>query len=337
MVIGGAGFIGSHISNHHLIAGDDVTILDNFSRVGSQNNLQWLKSKHGRIKVIAADIAGDNNLLNRAVKRKDVVYHFAGQVAVNTSILDPRRDFMVNAFGTFNVLEALRLNNPDALLLFSSTMRIYGQMQDVKTKRLKNRYIFTEYPNGIPESRFLDFHTPYSCSKGAADQYVHDYARIYNLRTIIFRQSCIYGPRQFSIENHGWVSWFIASALLERPIMIFGDGRQVRDILFIDDLVSAYRQAIQRADVATGQVYNIGGGMKNSLSLREMLFLLRETLKMKVDVIYEDWRKGDTKVFVSDVSKATHDLKWTPAVNVEEGVRKTIFWMKENISLFKKI
>lgn len=336
LIIGGAGFIGSNITDVHLGRGDSVTVLDNLCRTGSRLNLARLKEKHGRVTLLKADIIKDSKVLDSAARGMEIIYHFAGQVAVTRSVADPRHDFMTNALGTFNVLEAIRRRNPEALLLYSSTMRVYGKMAGEKACRSGDRYFFPAYRRGIPEGRALDFHTPYACSKGAADQYVLDYSRTYGLRTVVFRQSCIYGPGQFAIEDHGWVAWFLASALLDRPMRIFGDGRQVRDILYISDLVRAYEQAVRFSAAAAGRVYNIGGGPGNALSLREMLSLLGNIVGKRLRVAYRGWRPGDTRFFVSDISNASQELRWRPAVSIRKGLALTMDWMRENLPLFRK-
>ncbi|MBL8026575.1 MAG: NAD-dependent epimerase/dehydratase family protein, partial [Fibrobacteres bacterium] len=231
------------------------------------------------------------------------------------------------AVGTFNLLEVIRKENPEALMLFSSSMRVYGQMQNEPVVKSGRAYQLKNYPKGIPENYPLNLHTPYSCSKGAADQYVRDYSRVFGLRTVVFRQSCIYGPGQFAIENHGWVNWFIASALAGREIRIFGDGRQVRDILFIDDLVDAYRKAVSSASVINGEILNVGGGPERALSLRELLQMLDSSFGIKTRVEYTSWRKGDTKAYISDVSKAKRLMKWQPKTTIIHGVDATLKWM----------
>jgi CDP-paratose 2-epimerase len=264
----------------------------------------------------------------------DLVIHNAGQVAVTTSVADPRTDFEINAAGTFEVLEALRASRRRPPLVFSSTNKVYGALEGLRSRRSGRRYALVGAPHGIGERFPLDFHSPYGCSKGAADQYVRDYARIYDLPTVVFRKSCIYGPRQFGVEDQGWVAWFTIAAVTGRPITIYGDGRQVRDILYIDDLVRAYRAAARRIDDVAGEVFNIGGGPRNTLSLLELLDMLGRFLGRPVPVCYEGWRPGDQTVFVSDIRKARRRLGWNPAITPARGVARLYRWIRANRRLF---
>jgi CDP-paratose 2-epimerase len=335
LVIGGAGFIGSNCAHHFLKKGDDVTILDNFSRNGTDLNLEWLQSEHGdKLKVVRADIRTDFDALKEEVPKADLILHLAAQVAVTTSVTDPREDFEINALGTFNVLEAMRETDSKGTLIYASTNKVYGGMEDIETEERNGRYEYKDLPNGIPENRLLDFHSPYGCSKGAADQYVRDYARIYGLKTVVFRQSCIYGYRQFGVEDQGWVAWFTIATLLEKPITIFGDGKQVRDVLFVDDLVAAYEAAAEHIDVTSGQAYNIGGGSTCQMSLLELLAHLEESFGRKIPTGFDDWRPGDQPVFVCDIRKAEQDFGWKPQVGVKEGVQKLSQWVQDNPALF---
>lgn len=337
LIIGGAGFIGSNLSNHLLLKGEYVTVFDNFSRAGSFLNIKWLKSNHPDIKVIRGDIRFDQKKLNEEVKKADVAYHLAGQVAVTTSVSNPRDDFETNALGTFNVLEAVRISKNKPILLYSSTNKVYGQMEDVEVVEKASEYQYKNFPDGISEERTIDFHSPYGCSKGAGDQYVRDYARVYGLKTIVFRQSCIYGPRQFGIEDQGWVAWFAIASVLNKPITVFGDGKQVRDILHVDDLINAFELAISNIDKTKGKIYNIGGGPNNTMSLLILLSRLEEFLGKKIKYAFSDWRAGDQRVFVSDISKARKDFVWEPKVNKEQGIEKLLVWVKDNKELFKHL
>jgi CDP-paratose 2-epimerase len=262
------------------------------------------------------------------------VIHCAGQVAVTTSVSDPRSDFQKNALGTFNVLEALRLGAPDAILLHASTNKVYGGMEDVRIERRGQRWCYVDLAEGCSEDRGLDFHSPYGCSKGAADQYVRDYARIYGMRTVVFRQSCIYGYRQFGVEDQGWVAWFTIRSVQDAPVTIFGDGCQVRDVLFIEDLLDAYQAAVERIDVAAGRVYNAGGGPQNVLSLLELVSRLERLNGRAMDVGHGDWRPGDQRVFIADIARARAELGWRPHTSVEQGLGKLHTWIEENRSLF---
>jgi CDP-paratose 2-epimerase len=264
-----------------------------------------------------------------------VVLHLAAQVAVTTSVTDPRTDFEINALGTFNVCEAVRQAAPDALLLNASTNKVYGHMPEVEVVQRGRCYAYADLPHGVPESQPLDFHSPYGCSKGTADQYVRDYARIYGLRTVNFRQSCIYGMRQFGVEDQGWVAWFTIAATLGRPITIYGDGRQVRDILYVEDLVDCYRRAVDNVERAQGECYNVGGGPRNVLSLLELIGYLEELLGREIPVSYADWRPGDQRVFVADVRKAQRDLGWCPATSKYDGIRRLAEWVGANRGLFQ--
>jgi CDP-paratose 2-epimerase len=339
-VTGGAGFIGCNMSRRLIEDGWQVVIYDNLSRPGTLSNLHWLK-RFGSYKLVKGDLR-DAGRLRRSLAASgapDAVFHFAGQVAVTTSVKHPREDFEINALGTFNLLEAVRSlpsrgTKGRPAVLFSSTNKVYGGMEDIRVVERRGRYQYRDLPKGIPEDRLLDFHSPYGCSKGTADQYVRDYQRIYGIPTVVFRQSCIYGYRQFGVEDQGWVAWFTIAAALGKPLTIYGDGKQVRDVLFIDDLVEAYLGALRNIRKTAGQVYNIGGGHKNQMSLRELLAFLSGLLGRSIPVRYGDWRPGDQPVFVCDIAKARREFGWTPKVGVEEGVKKLYAWVMENKALF---
>jgi CDP-paratose 2-epimerase len=335
LVIGGAGFIGANVSAAFARSGSLVTVLDNFSRPGANANARWLAAEHGRrIRITRRDIRRGGSTLRQLMDWADLVIHNAGQVAVTTSVVDPRSDFEINAAGTFEVLEALRASRRRPPLVFSSTNKVYGALAGLRSRRRGRRYVLVGAPHGVAESFPLDFHSPYGCSKGAADQYVRDYARIYGLRTVVFRKSCIYGPRQFGVEDQGWVAWFTIAALTGRPITIYGDGKQVRDILHIDDLVGAYRAAARRIDDVAGDVFNIGGGPRNTLSLLELLDMLGRLLGRPVPVRYEGWRPGDQTIYVSDIRKARRGLDWRPAIGPADGVTRLYHWVAANRRLF---
>lgn len=335
LVTGGAGFIGVNATDHWLRAGRQVTLFDNFSRAGTEANVAWLRREHGdRLGVIRGDIRTDLDALDRAVGEAEVVVHLAAQVAVTTSVRDPRLDFETNALGTFNVLDAARRSAGRPIVLYSSTNKVYGGMTDVAiVEQGPTRYGYRDLPHGIPETRPLDFHSPYGCSKGTGDQYVLDFARIYGLRTVVFRQSCIYGPHQFGIEDQGWLAWFAIRALLDRGVTIYGDGRQVRDALYADDLTAAFDAATDRIDRVSGQAYNIGGGAGNTLSLLELLDLLERRLGRRMGYRFADWRPGDQRVYVSDIRKAERELGWRPRVDVETGVGRMLDWLVANTDL----
>ncbi len=330
LLTGGAGFIGSNYAARLLRRGEQVILYDNFARRGAEANVRWLRSwaPAGALQVVQGDVR-DASLLTAWMREVDVVVHLAAQVAVTTSVQHPRLDFEVNALGTFNVLEAARLAPHPPIVLYASTNKVYGGLEDVPVVEEATRYRYAHLPEGIPESHPLDFHSPYGCSKGAGDQYVRDYARIYGLRTVVLRQSCIYGPRQWGIEDQGWVAWFVIAALTGRPITIYGDGKQVRDVLYINDLLDAYDAAITHIDTAAGQVYNIGGGPTRALSIwAEFGPLLEEILGRAIPVTYGPWRPGDQRVFISDIRKARHELGWQPRVSVEEGLRRLVAWVQ---------
>ena len=336
LVTGGAGFIGSNLSHRLLSQGHDVIIYDNLSRPGAQKNLAWLRQNHGDdLALVEADVR-DYPSLQRAVVDCEVVYHLAGQVAVTWSVTDPRDDFEINALGTLNVLEAIRSCRMPPILLFTSTNKVYGGMDEVELVELDTRHTYASLPQGVSEAQPLDFHSPYGCSKGAADQYVRDYARIYGLRTVVFRMSCIYGPRQFGVEDQGWVAHFLIASVLGRPVTIYGDGKQVRDVLFVDDLIAAMEAAVGRIEVTGGQVYNIGGGPENTISVwTEFHQLLRDLLGHEVPVSYADWRPGDQLVYVSDTTKAQRELGWKPRTSAQEGIEELFRWVTENRQLFE--
>ena len=337
IITGGLGFIGSNLVKRLLTEGYGVVVIDNQSRPGSENNLEWLASFDKRLEYFQCDVENAqkiNEIFPKFGKNLKAVYHLAGQVAVTTSVEDPKSDFQSNALGSFSVLEAVRNFAPDALLVYSSTNKVYGGMEDVEISLDENRYFYKNQPFGIDEKRGLDFHSPYGCSKGAADQYAIDYGRIYGLNTVVLRQSCIYGYRQFGIEDQGWVAWFTIAAFTGKPITIFGDGKQVRDVLFIDDLVDLYLKILKTGDMPSERAFNIGGGPDSTLSLLELLNILEDLLGRKIPVKYSDWRPGDQKVFVADNRLAQQKFDWTPRINPKEGVDKLLSWIKKNKDLF---
>lgn len=336
LITGGAGFIGSNYVHRLLKHNEKVTILDNLSRVGAPINLEWLRATHGKgsFNLIVGDVR-DANLVEDVVRQADVVIHLASQVAVTTSVLNPREDFEINALGTFNVIEAARRSGRDPVVVFASTNKVYGGMDDVPVKESATRWYYENLPGGCPETQPLDFHSPYGCSKGAGDQYVRDYARIYGLRSVVCRQSCIYGPRQFGVEDQGWLAWMVIAAITGRQISIYGDGKQVRDVLHVDDLLDAYDAAITKIDQVKGRVYNIGGGSENVISVwSEFGPMLEKLLGKPIPVTRADWRPGDQKVFVANIRKAERELGWKPGIKVEEGLKRLFNWVLENRHLF---
>lgn len=336
LITGGAGFIGSNYVARLLACGARVTIYDNLSRAGGSLNLQWLQDTFGReaFTLVVGDVR-DASSIAEIARQADVIVHLAGQVAVTTSVQNPREDFESNALGTFNVLEAARLSGRQPIVLYASTNKVYGGMEDLPVVEDESRYRYADLPLGIPETYLLDFHSPYGCAKGAGDQYVRDYHRIYGLPSVVLRQSCIYGTRQWGIEDQGWVAWMVIAALTGKPITIYGDGKQVRDVLFVEDLLDAYDAAIANMGVAAGQIYNVGGGPQNTLSIwQEFGSLLARILGKEIPVSRSGWRPGDQRVYISDIRKAGRELGWRPRIGVEEGVRRLVAWVQENRRLF---
>jgi CDP-paratose 2-epimerase len=335
-ITGGAGFIGSNYVSRLLERGEKVTIYDNLSRPGAARNLAWLQETFGgkAFQLVTGDVR-DAELLTSSSREVDVIVHLAGQVAVTTSVTHPREDFEINALGTFNVVEAARLSERKPAVLYASTNKVYGGMEDVRVVERGTRWEYETLPMGCPETQPLDFHSPYGCSKGTGDQYVRDYARIYDLPTVVLRQSCIYGPRQFGVEDQGWVAWMIIAAVTGRPLTIYGDGKQIRDVLHVSDLLDAYDAAIARLDRVKGRVYNLGGGSGNTMSIwTEFGPLLEKLLGRPIPVALGDWRPGDQKVFVADIRKAERELDWKPKVGVEEGVGRLFEWVQKNKEFF---
>jgi CDP-paratose 2-epimerase len=315
-----------------------VVVVDDLSRKNTHKNLEWLQGL-GSFEFSRTDIRDRAALEGVLERHRDAgaVLHLAAQVAVTTSVTDPRPDFEINALGTFNVLEAVRRHCPKALVLFASTNKVYGGLEHLPVGEVAGRYQLTSREHGVPESEPLDFHSPYGCSKGAADQYVIDYARIYGLRTVCLRQSCIYGTRQFGVEDQGWVAWFTIAALHDRPITLYGDGKQVRDVLFVDDLCDLYDLCIARPDAVAGRAYNVGGGPKNQLSLLELLAHLERRFEKTIPRTHSTTRPGDQPVFVADIRKAERELGWTPKTDATRGIETLIDWVRANRALFDEI
>lgn len=336
LVTGGAGFIGSNYVNRLLARGEDVVVFDNLSRSGAQRNLEWLRGKHGKdaFQLIAADVR-DAQVLQQAAADRDVIVHLAAQVAVTTSVTHPREDFEINALGTFNMLEAARASGKFPAVVYASTNKVYGGMEEVTVVEEETRYRYADFPFGISEAQPLDFHSPYGCSKGCGDQYVRDYHRIYDLPTVVMRQSCIYGPRQFGVEDQGWLAWFVIAALTGKPISIYGDGKQVRDVLYVEDLLDAYDAALSHLNRSAGQVFNVGGGADNVISVwKEFQPMLEQAVGHAVPVALGDWRPGDQRIYVSDIRKAEHVLGWQPRYGVRAGLRELFEWVKANREIF---
>ena len=343
LVTGGAGFVGSHVVEYYAENGTDVTALDNLSRTETLEtadesrdtgayNWQYLEENYPGVELVEGDIR-DEELMEELVEGHDAVVHTAGQVAVTASIQDPRTDFEVNAEGTFNVLEAARKADSDPGVVIASTNKVYGNnINSIPVREEERRYWYDEeeYDRGIPETFPIDDceHTPYGVSKLAADLYVQDYAKRHEVDAAAFRMSCIYGPRQFGNEDQGWVAHFALSTLREEPLTIFGDGKQVRDVLYVDDLVRAY-DAFLSDPAGKPAVYNIGGGPDCTTSLLEFLDLLEEKTGQRPDVSFDEWREGDQKVYVSDVSRAREALDWAPTVSFDEGIDRFLSWYSD--------
>ncbi len=337
LVTGGLGFIGSNICEYYLKKGYNVVALDNMSRKGVEINLKRLKlnKNFSFIKEDIRNQKGVEQIIKKISKNNnlEVLFHEAAQVAVTTSIKNPREDFEINVLGTINILESLRQFSPKTILIYASTNKVYGALEEYEIVEKETRYEFKnkKLKFGISENQNLDFYSPYGCSKGSADQYVRDYARIYGLKTIVFRQSCIYGPGQIGVEDQGWVAWFAIRALKDEPITIFGTGKQVRDLLFIDDLIKAYDLAIKNIKKTSGQIYNMGGGYKNAVSLLELIEFLEKYLSKKIKLYFSKPRPGDQKIFISNNSKAKKDFNWEPKVDYKKGVPLLIEWLRKNV------
>jgi CDP-paratose 2-epimerase len=333
LITGGAGFIGTNLAHRLMSEGTRVRVFDNLSRAGVRTNLEWLAQTHpGEFAVQAGDVR-DAAALKAAVAQADEVYHLAAQVAVTTSVSDPVQDFEVNARGTLNLLEALRARTSPPPLLYTSTNKVYGALPDIRLTRTGSRYAPEDArirSLGISELRPLDFHSPYGCSKGCADQYILDYARTYGLPAAVFRMSCIYGPHQQGNEDQGWVAHFLIRARDKAPLAVFGDGLQVRDVLYVDDLVEAFRLAMRKMPGIAGEAYNIGGGPEQTLSLRELLAHLQDQGEFASEVTFERPRPGDQRYYVSDTTKFSSATGWHPAVPVREGLRRLTAWLTES-------
>ncbi|HEY3228583.1 MAG TPA: GDP-mannose 4,6-dehydratase [Roseiflexaceae bacterium] len=336
LITGGAGFIGCNTAKRFLDRGDEVMVLDNLSRHQAQiANVNWLKALNKNLQFVKGDIR-DHGLLRTLFRENDfdAVIHLAAQTAVTTSVVDPRMDFEVNALGSFNLLEAIREEKRDPAIIYASTNKVYGGMEEVGIVERNGRYEYADLPNGVAESRTLDFHSPYGCSKGAADQYMIDYSRIYGLRTVTMRQSCIYGYRQFGMEDQGWIAWFTIAVVTGKPFVIYGDGKQVRDVLFIDDLIDLYELALAKIDTCAGQMFNVGGGPDNCVSLLETIAMLEELVGRRLPYNMAEWRPGDQRVFVCDYSKARAAFGWVPRVGPAVGIKQLYKWIVDNQSLF---
>lgn len=330
LVTGGCGFLGSNIADALAERGRDVLVLDSLARRGAEENRDWLRGRHrDRVAIEIADVR-DGAAVKALVAEASAVLHLAAQVAVTTSLAAPVEDFAVNGAGTLNVLEAVRTINPAAPVVFASTNKVYGRLlADDAVCRTGARYAPVErrFANGVSEDTPLDFYSPYGCSKGTADQYVHDYGRVFGLKTVVLRMSCIYGPRQFGTEDQGWLAHFLLQAILGRPITIFGDGCQVRDALFVDDAVAAWLAALDGIEATAGRVFNLGGGPAHSISLRELLAEIAHLRGEEAEVRFAPWRPGDQPWYVSDIRAIGATLGWAPKVGLPEGVAALHAWL----------
>ena len=332
MIFGGAGFIGSNLAHSLLQSDAKVRIYDNLSRPGVKHNLAWLEKAAGRsrrLDVVVGDVR-DAQKVQRVLADATEVYHFAAQVAVTTSLTDPRLDFETNLCGTFNILEGARLSGNRPFLLFTSTNKVYGDMGDRPVVKHDGRYAYESDVNGISEQQQLDFHSPYGCSKGAADQYVRDYARVYGIPAVVFRMSCIAGKRQFGNEDQGWVAHFLYSALTRKPLVIYGDGLQVRDVLYADDLVRAIEAARANSPITAGEIYNIGGGRNHTTSLLELIDMIEDLTGRKLQYSFDAPRPGDQLIYVSDTRKFTRHTDWAPTTDVASTLEHIYDFWKEN-------
>jgi len=341
LITGGCGFLGSNLAEEAIKRGERIYIFDNLSRPGSAWNLEWLRGK-GQFEFVHGDIRNAWDVEAAIGKfQPDAIFHLAGQVAMTTSIAYPRRDFEINAHGTLNVLEAVRLHSPSAVVIYSSTNKVYGDLEWIRYEEKETRYVAPKFPKGLDETIPLDFNSPYGCSKGAADQYMLDYARVYGLNTVVFRHSSMYGGRQFTTYDQGWIGWFCQQALairngsLTEPFTISGSGKQVRDVLHADDMKRLYFLAFENIDRIRGQVFNIGGGIHNSLSLLELFAILNDLLDVRMVYRKLPPRESDQKIFVADIDKATQMIRWKPEVSAEKGVKKMIDWSLDQQHYFQ--
>jgi len=330
LITGGAGFIGCNLAKRLADQGTPVVVFDNLSRPGVERNLELLREQYpGKVEIVIGDVRSSQQL-RPLVRRASAVYHFAAQVAVTTSLADPRHDFEVNAQGTLNLLEALRELPKPPPLLYTSTNKVYGAASDVRLREAESRYVPTQSRvalRGISERRALDFHSPYGCSKGCADQYVRDYARSFGLPAVVFRMSCIYGPHQMGNEDQGWVAHFLIRTLRGQPITLYGDGKQVRDVLFVDDLTDAMVRVTDRAHELSGRAFNVGGGTSNTVSLLELLELIRSMTGERCVVNFQPTRVGDQRYYVSNVGKLSAAIGWRPTTSVKDGVQRLANWL----------
>jgi len=337
LINGGCGFLGSNLSSYGIQNNHEIVVFDNLSREGAYSNKQWLESV-GDFSFVHGDIRCRDDI--ETVVRKggfDAIFHLSGQVTMTKSISNPYRDFEINTLGALNLLEAVRKYSPDTAVFFSSTNKVYGDLESLTYEEQEKRYICKEFPRGFNESLPLDFRSPYGCSKGAADQYMLDFARIYGIKATVFRHSSMYGSRQYATIDQGWIGWFVQKAIEKylrkdvEPFTISGNGKQVRDLLHAEDMINLYYSALVNVDKVSGQAFNIGGTMENSLSILELLDMLEEVLAVKLDYYNIPTRQSDQKIFVADITKINKSISWSPKVGAREGVLNMIEWVKGNI------
>ncbi len=337
LITGGCGFVGSNLGAEVLKRKEELFVVDNLYRYGSQKNLEWLE-RMGKFDFIHSDIRNYNDVEEIIKKIKpDVIFHLAGQVAMTTSLSNPRFDFEINALGTNNLLESVRKYSPDSIILYSSTNKVYGDLEYLTYEEKEKRYVCKEYPNGFDETLRLDFHSPYGCSKGAADQYLLDYYRMFGIKTVVFRHSSMYGGRQFATYDQGWIGWFVQKALeiktdkLKEPFTVSGNGKQVRDLLHVDDVVDLYFKSSDNIEKVKGEAFNIGGGIENSLSILELFDLLENELQIKMEYKKIAPRQSDQKIFVADITKIQSMLGWQPRIDKFSGIDSMIEWVKDEL------
>jgi CDP-paratose 2-epimerase len=339
LILGGAGFIGSNWARRLLETTEaKVHVFDNLSRPGSRHNLEFLQKvagKSGRLQITIGDVR-EQSKVAKVVRHATEIYHFAAQVAVTTAIADPRTDFDVNVGGTFNVLESARQSGNRPFLLFTSTNKVYGDLASRNAVATPTRY-FVPGKTPTDESQPLDFHSPYGCSKGSADQYFHDYARIYGLPTAVFRMSCIAGPRQFGNEDQGWVAHFLYSAMTKTPVTVYGSGLQVRDVLYVEDLLRAFEAVQQNQETTGGEIFNVGGGEDNSVSIVELIKQIEELTGERIEFERDRLRAGDQLVYITDFSKLNRLTGWKPEVNVRSTLENMLGWFKKNRELIASV
>lgn len=336
LITGGCGFLGSNLASEALRLGLDLTVFDNLSRLGASHNLAWLQAQ-GKFNWVYGDVRNQNDITRLITQlQPDVIFHLAGQVAMTISLADPKKDFETNVVGSLNLLEAVRQFSHHSIVIYSSTNKVYGDLEQFTYEEDATRYICKDFPRGFDENIRLDFQSPYGCSKGAIDQYMLDYARMFGVKTLVFRHSSMYGGRQFASYDQGWISWFCSKAVCAAlgnhdPFTISGNGKQVRDVLHADDMVSLYFGSVKNIDTMYGKAFNVGGGIDNSLSLLELFAHLESILNIKLDYTKLPVRSSDQKVFVADISQLQATLGWSPRVSAATGIARMVKWIQATV------